>query len=86
MWCWNAAGAFLDQLLGAARWSVVGHRVFADSYTPDFQAFVGHCSVFGEDVTVATGTHGSGVRMAPGIAELVARGVLDRLGEIGGIQ
>jgi glycine/D-amino acid oxidase-like deaminating enzyme len=80
------AGAFLDQLLGTGRWSVVGHRVFADSYTPDFQAFVGHCGVFGEDVTIATGTHGSGVRMAPGIAELVARGVVDRLAEIGGIQ
>jgi glycine/D-amino acid oxidase-like deaminating enzyme len=80
------AGAFLDQLLGAGGWSIVGHRVFADSYTPDFQAFVGHSEEFGQNVTIATGTHGSGVRMAPGIAERAARAVLDRLTQIGGAE
>ena len=29
--------------------------------------------VIGQDVTIAIGTNGSGVRMAQGIAELVAR-------------
>ncbi|HTU46959.1 MAG TPA: FAD-dependent oxidoreductase [Bryobacteraceae bacterium] len=76
------AGTFLDRLLGPGAWSVVGQRVFVDSYTPDFQAFVGSCGTLGQDVTIATGTHGSGVRMAPGIAELVARAVLDRLTQI----
>lgn len=75
-------GAFLDRLLGAGGWSVVGQRVFADSYTPDFQAVVGSCSTLGRDITIATGSHGSGVRMAPGIAELIARAVLDRLTQI----
>jgi len=76
------AGAFLDRLLGLGAWSVVGQRVFVDSYTPDFQAVVGSCATLGQDITIATGTHGSGVRMAPGIAELVARAVLDRLTQI----
>lgn len=76
------AGAFLDRLVGAGSWSITGQRVFADSYTPDFHAVVGSCSTLGQDITLATGTHGSGVRMAPGIAELVARAVLDRLTQI----
>ena len=67
---------FLDRLLGAGRWSVSGHRVFADTYTPDFTPVVERCPLLGENVTVVTGTHGSGVRLAPGIADLVAREVL----------
>ncbi len=71
----------LDQLLGSGSWCMTGHRVFVDTYTPDFQAVVEPCTNFGADVTIATATHGSGVRMAPGIAELVADRVLSRLGQ-----
>lgn len=67
---------FLDHLLGPGSWSVSGHRVFADTYTPDFTPVVERCPALGENVTVVTGTHGSGVRLAPGIADLVAREVL----------
>ena len=70
---------FLDRLLGAGRWSVSGHRVFADTYTPDFTPIVERCPPLGKNVTVVTGTHGSGVRLAPGIADLVAREVLASL-------
>jgi glycine/D-amino acid oxidase-like deaminating enzyme len=73
------AHAFLDDVLGPGRWRITGHRVFADSYTPGFEAVVAPCSPLGDAVTVATGTHGSGIRMAPGIAERVARAVLDRM-------
>jgi glycine/D-amino acid oxidase-like deaminating enzyme len=67
---------FLDRLLGAGRWSISGHRVFADTYTPDFTPVVEPCPALGRNVTAVTGTHGSGVRLAPGIADLVAREVL----------
>ncbi len=67
---------FLDCLLGAGNWSVSGHRVFVDTYTPDFTPVVERCPPLGRNVTVVTGTHGSGVRLAPGIAGLVAREVL----------
>lgn len=67
---------FLDRLLGAGRWSASGQRVFADTYTPDFTPVVERCPPLGDQVTVVTGTHGSGVRLAPGIADLVARQVL----------
>jgi glycine/D-amino acid oxidase-like deaminating enzyme len=72
--------AFLDGLLGAGGWSVSGHRVLADTYTPDFTPVVDRCPALGRNVTVVTGTHGSGVRLAPGLAELAAGRVLDGLG------
>jgi glycine/D-amino acid oxidase-like deaminating enzyme len=71
---------FLDGLLGAGSWSVSGHRVLADTYTPDFTPVVDRCPALGRNVTVVTGTHGSGVRLAPGLAELAAGRVLDGLG------
>lgn len=71
---------FLDGLLGAGGWSVSGHRVLADTYTPDFTPVVDRCPALGRNVTVVTGTHGSGVRLAPGLAELAAGRVLDGLG------
>lgn len=67
---------FLDRLLGAGLWSVSGHRVFVDTYTSDFTPVVERCPPLGKNVTVVTGTHGSGVRLAPGIADLVASEVL----------
>ncbi len=71
---------FLDGLLGAGGWSISGHRVLADTYTPDFTPVVDRCPALGRNVTVVTGTHGSGVRLAPGLAELAAGRVLDGLG------
>jgi glycine/D-amino acid oxidase-like deaminating enzyme len=70
------ASGFLDQLLGKGRWSIAGHRIFADSYTPEFEPVIAPCEALGERVTIATATHGSGIRLAPGIAELAARTVL----------
>ena len=70
---------FLDGLLGAGLWSVSGDRVFVDTYTPDFTPIVDGCPSLGKNVTVVTGTHGSGIRLAPGIADLVARQVLTGL-------
>jgi glycine/D-amino acid oxidase-like deaminating enzyme len=67
---------FLDRLLGAGHWSVSGHRAFADTYTPDFTPIVERCPPLGKNVTVVTGTHGSGVRLAPGLADLAAREAL----------
>jgi glycine/D-amino acid oxidase-like deaminating enzyme len=75
--------AFLDELLGRNRATIVGHRVFVDTYSPDFKAVVGPLAALGPQVTVATGTHGSGIRMAPGIAQLVATRVLNCLNEGG---
>jgi glycine/D-amino acid oxidase-like deaminating enzyme len=72
--------AFLDGLLGAGCWSVSGHRVLADTYTPDFTPVVERCPALGSNVTVVTGTHGSGVRLAPGLAGLAAGEVLAGLG------
>jgi glycine/D-amino acid oxidase-like deaminating enzyme len=71
---------FLDRLLGAGRWAVSGHRAFADTYTPDFTPVVERCPALGKNVTVVTGTHGSGVRLAPGLAELAAGEALAGLG------
>lgn len=80
----DRAGRFLDDLIGAGRWSVTGHRVFVDSYTPQMYPVVAPCGSLGGRVTAATGTHGSGVRLAPGIAERVARAVLASLDQTGG--
>ncbi len=74
------AGAFLDRLLGAGRWSVSGHRIFADVYNPADTVVVDRCVPLGRNVTVVTGTHGSGIRMAPGIAQVVADDLVAGLG------
>ncbi|WP_158620142.1 NAD(P)/FAD-dependent oxidoreductase [Corallococcus sicarius] len=79
------ASGFLDLLLGKGRWSVSGHRVFVDSYTHEFEPVIAPCRALGERVTVATGTHGSGIRLAPGIAELTARTVLSSLDQKRGV-
>jgi glycine/D-amino acid oxidase-like deaminating enzyme len=54
--------------------------VLADTYTPDFTPVVERCPALGSNVTVVTGTHGSGVRLAPGLAGLAAGEVLAGLG------
>jgi glycine/D-amino acid oxidase-like deaminating enzyme len=73
------AGRFLDGLLGAGRWSIVGHRIFVDSYAREPAPVIARHTDLGERVTVVTATHGSGVRLAPGIGDLVARAVLGDL-------
>ncbi len=76
----DQVNGFLDRLLGTGAWSVSGQRVFVDTYTPGFTPVVERCPPLGRNVTVVTGTHGSGVRLAPGIADLVASEVLAPLG------
>jgi|HubBroStandDraft_3_1064219.scaffolds.fasta_scaffold03764_4 hypothetical protein len=72
--------AFLDRLLGAGCWSVAGHRILADTYGPELTPIVERCPALGEQVTVVTGTHGSGVRLAPGIAAAAAHAALAGIG------
>ncbi|WP_164019634.1 NAD(P)/FAD-dependent oxidoreductase [Pyxidicoccus trucidator] len=79
------ASGFLDPLLGKGHWSVSGHRVFVDTYTPEFEPVIAPCMALGGRVTLATGTHGSGIRLAPGIAELTARTVLSSLEQTRGV-
>ena len=67
---------FLDGLLGAGKWAVSGERVHVDSYSPEFTPIIDSCDALGRNVTVATGTHGSGIRLAPGIADIVATRLL----------
>jgi glycine/D-amino acid oxidase-like deaminating enzyme len=76
----EAETQFLDGLLGAGAWAVAGERVFVDSYAPGLAPIVDGCPALGARVTVATATHGSGVRLAPGIAELAATRSLASLG------
>ena len=68
----DAEMRFLDGLLGAGTWAVSGERVHVDSYSPEFTPIIDGCDALGRNVTVATGTHGSGIRLAPGIADAVA--------------
>ncbi|MEO7084785.1 MAG: FAD-dependent oxidoreductase [Gemmatimonadaceae bacterium] len=72
----DAEMRFLDGLLGAGNWAVSGERVHVDSYTPEFTPIIDSCEALGRNVTVATGTHGSGIRLAPGIADIVATRLL----------
>jgi glycine/D-amino acid oxidase-like deaminating enzyme len=75
----DAEFEFLDGLLGAGNWSVSGERVHVDSYSTEFTPIIDSCDALGRNVTVATGTHGSGVRLAPGIADVVATRLLASL-------
>lgn len=71
------AAAFLDSTVGAGGWRVVEDRTFADTYTPEFRPVVTPCPDVGEHTIVITGTHGSGVRLAPGLAHQAVRYVLE---------
>jgi glycine/D-amino acid oxidase-like deaminating enzyme len=71
------AAAFLDSTMGAGGWRVVEDRAFADTYTPQFQPVVTPCPGMGDHTIVITGTHGSGVRLAPGLAHHAVRFVLE---------
>jgi len=72
----DAEMRFLDGLLGAGKWAVSGERVHVDSYSAEFTPIIDSCDALGRNVTVATGTHGSGIRLAPGIADVVATRLL----------
>jgi glycine/D-amino acid oxidase-like deaminating enzyme len=72
----DAEKRFLDGLLGAGKWAVSGERVHVDSYSPEFTPIIDTCDALGRHVTVVTGTHGSGIRLAPGIADVVATRLL----------
>jgi glycine/D-amino acid oxidase-like deaminating enzyme len=74
----SRAAAFLDAIVGAGRWTLEQPRVFVDTYTAQVEPVVAACPAFQHRrVVVVTGTHGSGVRLAPGLADLVVTALLD---------
>ncbi|MFF5537766.1 NAD(P)/FAD-dependent oxidoreductase [Streptomyces cinerochromogenes] len=69
------AAAFLDAVVGPGAWEVTRGRVFADTYTPDATPRLLRLSP-ADGVFAVTGLHGSGVRLAAGMATHAARAVL----------
>ncbi|GAA2198552.1 NAD(P)/FAD-dependent oxidoreductase [Streptomyces bangladeshensis] len=69
------AAAFLDAVVGPGTWAVTRGRVFADTYTPDATPRLLPLSP-ADGVFAVTGLHGSGVRLAAGLAAHAARAVL----------
>ena len=70
------AATFLDQIVGPGEWRIIAPSVFMDTYNTAFQPVVEQLGEMDNRVTVITGTHGSGVRLAPGLADLAARACL----------
>ncbi|GGS91949.1 NAD(P)/FAD-dependent oxidoreductase [Streptomyces cinerochromogenes] len=69
------AAAFLDAVVGPGAWEVTRGRVFADTYTPDATPRLLRLSP-ADAVFAVTGLHGSGVRLAAGMATHAAQAVL----------
>lgn len=67
------ADTFLNQTIGDGNWRISKTRVFMDTYNNEFVPVVQSLGEFNNRVTVVTGTHGSGVRLAPGLAEVAVR-------------
>jgi glycine/D-amino acid oxidase-like deaminating enzyme len=61
------------------QWSVKEYKTFVDTYAPTRVPVVAR-TVDGY-ITVITGTHGSGVRLAPALAKRAERHVMTALGE-----
>jgi glycine/D-amino acid oxidase-like deaminating enzyme len=64
------AAPLLDAIFGAGQWSVSEYRTFADTYTSASTPLVEH--VADGLGTIVSGTHGSGVRLAPALAHKAA--------------
>lgn len=69
------AARFLDAVAGPGTWRLTRTRVFADTYTPDATPRLVQFDAAGSLLAV-TGLHGSGVRLAIGMAEHTAAAVL----------
>ncbi len=65
------AQPLLDCVLGVGRWELLQWRTFADTYSASMTPVVER--VAGGAATVVSGTHGSGVRLAPALALQAAR-------------
>lgn len=69
----NRAKAFLDEVVGPNSWRITEQRVFMDTYSNSFTPIVELLPGMENRVTVVTGTHGSGIRLAPGLADIAAQ-------------
>ncbi|MFE2140783.1 NAD(P)/FAD-dependent oxidoreductase [Streptomyces sp. NPDC059456] len=69
------AASFLDDLVGCGNWRLTRTRVFTDTYTADAVPRISRLNPT-NGLFVMTGLHGSGVRLAPGIASSAAESVL----------
>ena len=63
------ANNFLNPLVGKNNWSIKKNRVFMDTYNDQCSPVVMSLPNTNGALTVVTGTHGSGVRLAPGLAD-----------------
>lgn len=69
----NRAKTFLDNLAGPRSWRITEECVFMDTYSSSFTPVVERLPEMENRVTVVTGTHGSGIRLAPGLADVAVR-------------
>jgi glycine/D-amino acid oxidase-like deaminating enzyme len=67
------AASFLDQTVGRGLWRIAEPSVFMDTYNRAFQPVVRQIQEMDDLLTVVTGTHGSGVRLSPGLANAAVR-------------
>ncbi|WP_328475806.1 FAD-binding oxidoreductase [Streptomyces sp. NBC_00377] len=69
------AAGFLDVVAGPGTWRLTRTRVFADTYTRDATPHLVPLDAAG-DLFAVTGLHGSGIRLAAGMAEHTAKAIL----------
>jgi glycine/D-amino acid oxidase-like deaminating enzyme len=67
------AKIFLDQTVGPRHWRILAPSVFMDTYNTAFRPVIKSIADMGNAVTVITGTHGSGVRLSPALANIAAQ-------------
>ncbi len=73
------AKPLLDSVLGPSGWTARTWPTFADTYTGDRRPLV--TQLRGGTATLVSGTHGSGVRLAPALAQRAADLVIGSLAE-----
>lgn len=64
----QSASQFLNRNFGHGKWEITKNCVFVDTYTKAFKPLVSTLEKYDDKVTLIAGTHGSGIRLSPGLA------------------
>lgn len=64
----DIADHFLNSIFGKNKWNITKECIFMDTYNPEFCPVVTSLPDFNKTATIITGTHGSGIRLSPGLA------------------
>jgi len=76
------ADALLNEIIGKENWERTQEKIFMDTYIDTFAPIVSYLPNSNNMISIVTGTHGSGVRLSPGLASVVSNLCLTSLNSV----